>query len=67
MVKGQHITISNRSQYTWASPGPSSLTTANPEYTNITENHEADRKSSLKKMQGFSIYENHYHNPLCIN
>ena len=47
MVKGKHKTISNRSQNMWASSEPSSPTTASPEYTNRSENQEADLKSSL--------------------
>jgi len=45
----QASTISNRSQYVWASPEPSFPTTANPEYTNTFENQEADLNSYLMK------------------
>jgi hypothetical protein len=44
MAKGNHKTISNRSQYMQASSEPSSPTTASPEYNNTTENHQADLK-----------------------
>jgi hypothetical protein len=39
--KGNHNTISNRSQNTWASPEPSSPTTASQEYANTPENQES--------------------------
>ena len=47
MAKGRHKSISNRSQYTWASSEPSSPTTASTEYNNTPENQEADLKSYL--------------------
>ena len=50
MVKGKHKTISNRSQYVWASSEPSSPNTGSPEYTNTPENQEADLKSYLMKI-----------------
>ena len=50
MVKGKHKTISNRSQYTWASSEPSSPTTARHEYKNTHESQEADLKSYLMKI-----------------
>ena len=53
MVRGKHKTLSNRSQYTWASSEPSSPTTASPEYTNTPENQEADLKSYLMKITEF--------------
>ena len=48
--RDKHKTISNRSKYTWTSSEPSSPTTASPEYTNTTENQEADLKSYLMKI-----------------
>jgi hypothetical protein len=53
MVKSKHMTISNRSQYTWASSEPSSPNTGSPEYTNTPENQEADLKSYLMKIIDF--------------
>jgi esterase/lipase len=50
MVRGKHKTISNRSQYMWASSEPSSHTTAIPEHNNTPENQEADLKSYLMKI-----------------
>jgi hypothetical protein len=49
MVNGKHRIISNRSQYTWKSSEPSSLTTASPEY-NTPENQESVLKSYLMKI-----------------
>jgi hypothetical protein len=45
MRRGKHKTISNRSQYTWASSEQSSPTTTSLEYTNIPENQESVLKS----------------------
>jgi hypothetical protein len=50
MVKGKHKTISNRSQYVWASSEPSSPITVSPEYTNTPENQEVDLKSYLMEI-----------------
>jgi methyltransferase-like protein len=50
MVRVNHKSISNRSQYTWASSEPSSPTTASPEYTNTPENQVADLKSYFMKI-----------------
>jgi hypothetical protein len=50
MTRGKHKTISNRSQYTWASSEPSSPTTASPEYTNTPENQESVLKFYLMKI-----------------
>jgi hypothetical protein len=50
MVRGKSKTLSNRSQYMWVSSEPSSPTRASPEYTNTSENQEADLKSYLKKI-----------------
>jgi hypothetical protein len=47
MVRGKHKTVSNRSQYPWASSEHGSPTTASPEYTNTPENEEGDLKSYL--------------------
>jgi hypothetical protein len=47
MARGQHKTISNRSQCTWTSSEPSTSNTASPEYINSPENQEADLKSYL--------------------
>jgi hypothetical protein len=44
MAKGKHKTN------TWASPKPSSPTTAIPEYTNIPENQNSVLKSYLMKI-----------------
>jgi prophage DNA circulation protein len=49
MVRGKIRTISNRSQYMWASSEPSSSSSASPEYTNTPKNQEADLKSYLMK------------------
>ena len=51
MARGKCKTISNRSQYIWASSEPSSPTTASPEYTNTSENQEADLKSYFMKIR----------------
>jgi hypothetical protein len=45
MSRHKSKTISNRSQYTWALPEPSSPTTASPEYTNTHKNQEAVLKT----------------------
>ena len=45
MAKGKCKSISNRNQNVWASSEPSSHTTASPEYTNTSENQEADLNS----------------------
>lgn len=50
MVRGNRKTISNRSQYIWASSEASSPTTASPEYTNTPESQEADLKTYLMKI-----------------
>ena len=49
MAKGKCKTISNRSQYMWASSEPTSPTTAIPEY-NTPKTQEADLKSYLMKI-----------------
>jgi hypothetical protein len=50
IARGKSMTISNRSQHTWASLEPSSPNTASPEYTNTPENQEADLKFYLMKI-----------------
>jgi hypothetical protein len=50
MVRGKHKTISDRSQFLWASAEPSYPSTASPEYTNTPEDLEADLKSYLMKI-----------------
>jgi hypothetical protein len=50
MARDKHKTISNRSQYMWASSEPSSPTIAHHAYTNTSENQEADLKSFLMKI-----------------
>jgi hypothetical protein len=50
MVKDKPKTLSNRSQYPWASSEPSSPTIASPEYNNTPKNQEADLKSYLMKI-----------------
>jgi hypothetical protein len=59
MARGKLKTIRDRSQYMWASSEPSSPTTASPEYTNRSENQEADLKSSLmNKIKSLKEYIN---------
>jgi hypothetical protein len=53
MLRSKHETISNRSQYTWVSSEPSSLTTSNSECTNIFENQEAHLKPYLMIIDSF--------------
>jgi hypothetical protein len=50
MLRGKSKTLSNRIQYMWASSEPRSATTASPEYTNTSENQDADLKSYLMKI-----------------
>jgi hypothetical protein len=50
MAKGKHKTINNRSQYILAPSEPSSPTTANPRYSNTTENQDIDLKSYFMKL-----------------
>jgi hypothetical protein len=50
MAKGKCKTISNRSQYMWASSEPRFLTTASPKHNNTPENQEADLKSYFMKI-----------------
>ena len=50
MAKGKCKTISNTSQYTWASSEHSSPTTASCECKKIPENQEGDLKSYLMKI-----------------
>jgi hypothetical protein len=47
MAKGNHKTISNRSQYTWVLSETTSSTRASPKYNNTPENLEAELKSYL--------------------
>jgi hypothetical protein len=55
MSRGKGKTISNSSKYMWALSGPSSPTTASPEYTSTPENQKADLKSYLMKiMESFN-------------
>ena len=46
----------------WASSKPSSPTTASPEYTNTSENQEADLKSYLMKIK--ESFKEHINNSL---
>jgi hypothetical protein len=62
MVKGKHKTISNRSQYMWASSEPSSPTIASSEYTNTPENQESVLKFYLMKIIG--SFKEDIHNSL---
>jgi hypothetical protein len=49
-AKGKHKIINNRSQNMCASSELNSPTTANPEYTNTTENKESVLKAYLMKV-----------------
>jgi hypothetical protein len=66
MSRGKCNTISNGSQYMWASSKPSPLTTASPEYTNTPGkagsqtkilSHEDNRVESFKEDINNSLKE----------
>ena len=59
MARGEHKTVSNRSQYNLVPLEPSSLITARFEYPNTPQNHDADLKSYLmKKIESFQEGKN---------
>ena len=50
MARGEHGTISSRSQCNFRPSEPSSPTTASPEYPNMPEKQDADLKAHIMKI-----------------